>query len=133
MKDARARKIDAVLVTRFDRFARSTRHLVTALEEFQALGVDFLSLGESVDTSTPMGKMIFTVLGAVAELERSLIKERVVMGLERARKEGKPHGRPRRIFDRETAQRLRDEGKSYREIGQILSVGKGTVAAALKS
>ena len=92
MKDARTRTIDAVLVTRFDRFARSTKHLVTSLEEFQALGVDFVSLGESVDTSTPMGKMIFTVLGAVAELERSLIKERVAMGLERARKEGKPHG-----------------------------------------
>lgn len=131
MKDARARKIDAVVVTRFDRFARSTKHLVTALEEFQALGVDFLSLGESVDTSTPMGKMIFTVLGAVAELERSLIKERVAMGLERARKEGKPHGRPRRIFDREKAQRLRDEGKSFREIGQLLKVNKGTVAAAI--
>jgi DNA invertase Pin-like site-specific DNA recombinase len=86
MKDARARIIDAVLVSRFDRFARSTKHLVTTLEEFQALGVEFVSLGESVDTSTPMGKMIFTVLGAVAELERSLIKERVAMGLERARK-----------------------------------------------
>ena len=100
MKDARARTIDGVLVTRFDRFARSTKHLVTALEEFQALGVDFLSLGESVDTSTPMGKMIFTVLGAVAELERSLIKERVALGLERARREGKIRGRPKRIFDR---------------------------------
>ena len=132
MKDARARKIDAVLVSRFDRFARSTKHLVTALEEFQALGVDFLSLGESVDTSTPMGKMIFTVLGAVAELERSLIKERVAMGLERARKEGKAHGRPRRIFDREKAQRLRDEGKSFREIGRILKVNKGTVAAVVE-
>ena len=132
MKDVRARTIDAVLVSRFDRFARSTKHLVTALEEFQALGVDFLSLGESVDTSTPMGKMIFTVLGAVAELERSLIKERVAMGLERARKEGKAHGRPRRIFDRMKAQRLRDEGKSYREIGKILGVNKGTVAADLQ-
>ena len=120
-----------MIVARFDRFARSTKHLVTALEEFQALGVDFLSLGESVDTSTPMGKMIFTVLGAVAELERSLIKERVAMGLERARKEGKPHGRPKRFFDRVKAQRLRDEGKSYREIGKILDVNKGTVAAAL--
>ena len=98
MKDARARKIDAVLVTRFDRFARSTRHLVTALEEFQALGVDFVSLGESINTSTPVGKMIFTVLGAVAELERSLIKERIALGLDHARKEGKPHGRPRRIL-----------------------------------
>ena len=78
-----------------------------------------------------MGKMIFTVLGAVAELERSLIKERVAMGLERARKEGKPHGRPKKIFDREKAQRLREEGTSYREIGRILNVNKGTVAAAL--
>ena len=132
MKDARARKIDAVLVTRFDRFARSTRHLVTALEEFQALGVDFLSLGESVDTSTPMGKMIFTVLGAVAELERSLIKERVVMGLDRARKEGKPHGRPKRIFDREKARQLRADGQSLREIGKILGVSKSTLASALQ-
>ena len=131
MKDARARTIDGVLVTRFDRFARSTKHLVTALEEFQALGVDFLSLGESVDTSTPMGKMIFTVLGAVAELERSLIKERVALGLERARREGKIRGRPKRIFDREKAQRLREEGKSLREIGHVLKVNKGTVAAAL--
>lgn len=131
MKDARARTIDAVLVSRFDRFARSTKHLVTALEEFQALGVDFVSLGESVDTSTPMGKMIFTVLGAVAELERSLIKERVAMGLERARKEGKPHGRPRRIFDRDKAQILRDEGKSLREIGRILGVSKSTIASNL--
>ena len=132
MKDARARKIDGVLVTRFDRFARSTKHLVTALEEFQALGVDFVSLGESVDTSTPMGKMIFTVLGAVAELERSLIKERVAMGLERARREGKTHGRPKRIFDREKAQQLREEGKSYREIGKILGVNKGTIAGAFQ-
>jgi DNA invertase Pin-like site-specific DNA recombinase len=131
MKDARARMIDGVLVSPFDRFARSTKHLVTALEEFQALGVDFVSLGESVDTSTPMGKMIFTVLGAVAELERSLIKERVAMGLERARNEGKPHGRPRKIFDREKAQRLRDQGKSYREIGRIMGVNKGTITGQL--
>ena len=94
MKDARRRKFDAVLVARFDRFARSTRHLVLALEEFNALGLDFISLSESVDTSTPMGKMVFTVIGAVAELERSLIKERVIMGLERAKKDGKRLGRP---------------------------------------
>jgi DNA invertase Pin-like site-specific DNA recombinase len=75
--------------------------------------------------------MIFTVLSAVAELERSLITERVAMGLERARKEGKPHGRPKRIFDREKAQQLRDQGKSLREIGTILGVNKGTVAASL--
>ena len=79
MADAKKRRFDAVLVARFDRFARSTRHLVLALEEFNALGVDFISLSESVDTSTPMGKMVYTVIAAVAELERSLIRERVVM------------------------------------------------------
>jgi DNA invertase Pin-like site-specific DNA recombinase len=131
MKDARARKFDAILVARFDRFARSTKHLVTALEEFAALGIDFISLSESVDTSTPMGKMIFTVLGAVAELERNLIKERIAMGLDRARKERKVLGRPRRIFDRAKAVKLQAEGKSLRQIADVLKVGKDTVRAAL--
>jgi DNA invertase Pin-like site-specific DNA recombinase len=94
MKHARARKFDVVIVARFDRFARSVSHLLRALEEFSHLGVDFVSLSESVDTSTPIGKMIFTILGAVAELERNLIKERVHMGISRARKEGKQLGRP---------------------------------------
>src|SRR5512145_1505923 len=89
MKDARARKFDLVVVARFDRFARSVSHLLRALEEFSHLSIDFVSLSESIDTSTPMGKMIFTVLGAVAELERNLIRERVQMGIARARKQGK--------------------------------------------
>src|SRR3989304_6095729 len=100
MKDARARKFDVVIVARFDRFARSVSHLLRALEEFGHLGVDFISLSEAVDTSTPMGKMIFTVLGAVAELERNLIRERVVMGLDRAKRQGIRLGRPKRIGDR---------------------------------
>ena len=78
-----------------------------------------------------MGKMIFTVLGAVAELEWNLIKERIAMGLDRARKEKKVLGRPRRIFDREKAVGLQAEGKSLREIATILHVGKDTVRAAL--
>ena len=85
MKDARARKLDVVIVARFDRFARSVSHLL----------VDLISLSELIDTSTPVGKMIFTVLGAVAELERNLIRERVAMGIHRARKQGKALGRPR--------------------------------------
>jgi len=93
MTDARRRRFDAVLVARFDRFARSTRHLVLALEEFGSLGIDFISHNECIDTSTPMGEMVFTIIGAVAELERSLIRERVVMGLDRARKQGKKLGR----------------------------------------
>src|SRR5260370_12042593 len=82
----KAYAFDAILVAQFDRFARSTKHLVLALEEFQALGIDFISLSESIDTSTPMGRMVFTVIGAVAEQERSLIRERVVMGLSRLEK-----------------------------------------------
>jgi DNA invertase Pin-like site-specific DNA recombinase len=133
MRDARKRQLDAVLVARFDRFARSTKHLVTALEEFHSLGVDFISLTESVDTSTPMGKMVFTVIGAVAELERSLIRERVVMGLDRAKKQGKRLGRPRVIVDREKVLRLREEGMSLRKIADTLRIGKDTVNTILSS
>jgi len=131
MRDAKLKKFDAVVVARFDRFARSTRHLILALEEFHSLGIDFLSLNECVDTSTPMGKMVFTVIGAVAELERSLIKERVVMGLERARKQGKQLGRPKIIVDREKVIRLREEGLSLRKIAEKLGIGKDSVNAIL--
>src|SRR5258708_10537194 len=94
MSDAHRRRFDAVIVWKFDRFARSVSHLLRALETFRALGVEFVSLSEQVDTSTPTGKMIFTVLGAVAELERSLIAERVRAGLRNARAKGKRLGRP---------------------------------------
>jgi DNA invertase Pin-like site-specific DNA recombinase len=72
MADAHKRRFDVIAVWRFDRFARSTSHLLRALEQFRALGIDFVSYSEQMDTSTPTGKMVFTVLGAVAELERSL-------------------------------------------------------------
>src|SRR5262245_18437066 len=133
MKDARAGKFDAVLVWKFDRFARSTRHLVSALEEFQTLGIHFISLTESIDTSTPMGRMIFTVLGAVAELERSLICERVASGLSRARKQGKQLGRPKLIFDREKVVALSKEGQSARSIAALLGIGKDTVYSVLRA
>jgi DNA invertase Pin-like site-specific DNA recombinase len=94
MADAKKRKMDIVLVWRFDRFARSVSHLLQALETFRTVGIEFVSISEQIDTSTPTGKMTFTVLGAVAELERSLIAERVRMGLQSARKRGKRLGRP---------------------------------------
>ena len=81
---------------RFDRFARSVSHLLRALETFRALGIDFVSFSEQMDTSTPAGKMVFTVLGAVAELERSLIVERVRAGMRNARAKGKRIGQPLR-------------------------------------
>jgi DNA invertase Pin-like site-specific DNA recombinase len=94
MVDAKKRKTDIVLVWRFDRFARSVSHLLQALESFRTVGIEFVSLSEQVDTSTATGKMVFTVLGAVAELERSLIGERVRSGLRNARAKGKRLGRP---------------------------------------
>jgi DNA invertase Pin-like site-specific DNA recombinase len=92
MGDAHRRRFDAVVVWKFDRFARSVSHLLRALETFKTQGIDFVSYSEQMDTSTPAGKMVFTVLGAVAELERSLIVERVRAGLRNARAKGKSLG-----------------------------------------
>ena len=92
--DAHRRRFDVVVVWRFDRFARSVSHLLRALETFQFLGIEFVSLSEQLDTSTPTAKMVFTVLGAVAELERSLIVERVRARMRNARAKGKKIGRP---------------------------------------
>src|SRR5262249_26285255 len=129
MKDSRARYFDVVIVARVDRFARSVSHLLRALEEFNHLGVDFISVSESIDTSTPVGKMIFTVLGAVAELERNLIKERVHMGISRARKQGKRLGRPKRIVDSEKVLSLYAQHRSYRVVAKLTGVGKDKIAA----
>ena len=130
MKDARRGRFDAAIVWRFDRFGRSVKQLVLALEEFRALEVGFISLSESIDTTTPMGKMIFTVLGAVAELERNLIKERVHLGISRARKEGKQLGRPKRIFDREKARTML-QGMSVRNVARLLGVSRGVIEREL--
>jgi DNA invertase Pin-like site-specific DNA recombinase len=133
MKDARARKFDVVIVARFDRFARSVSHLLRALDEFNHLGIDFISLSESIDTSTPVGKMIFTVLGAVAELERNLIRERVQMGISRARKQGKALGRPRVEVDPLQVSGLRARGLSWNQIAEKLKVGRGTAERAFRT
>jgi len=131
MADAHRRRFDAVVVWKFDRFARSVSHLLRALETFKALGIEFVSLSEQVDTSTPMGKMVFTVLGAVAELERSLIAERVRAGLRNARAKGKRLGRPRKAVDRSRIAHLRRSGASWQQIGKALGVGEGTVRRAV--
>ncbi len=94
MTDAHRRYFDAVVVWKFDRFARSVSHLLRALETFKALGIEFVSLSEQIDTSTPLGKMVFTILGSVAEMERSMIVERVKAGMRNARAKGKRIGRP---------------------------------------
>jgi DNA invertase Pin-like site-specific DNA recombinase len=120
--DAHKRKFEVVVVWKFDRFARSVSHLLRALENFRALGVEFVSLSEQVDTSTPTGKMVFTVLGAVAELERSLIAERVKAGLRHARAKGKHLGRPTKHVDPAQVAQLRAQGASWRRVGQRLGV-----------
>jgi len=94
MADCRRRKVDVVVVWKFDRFARSLRHLVTALEEFRRLGVNFISATEGVDTTVPSGELVFQIFGAIAQFERSLISERVKAGLSEARRNGRRLGRP---------------------------------------
>ena len=133
MTDARRGEFQAVLVWKFDRFARSLKELVNALEEFGALGVDFVSHQEALDTSTPIGKMLFQVIGAMAEFERSLIRERVAAGIRHARERGVTLGRPRATFNIEQARALRARGASYRDIGKALGVGKDVIWSALHS
>jgi DNA invertase Pin-like site-specific DNA recombinase len=130
MADAHKRRFDAVCVWRFDRFARSVSHLLKALETFKALGIEFVSYSEQMDTSTPAGKMVFTVLGAVAELERSLIIERVKAGLRNARAKGKVLGRPRKVLDLKKIASLRAQGVGLRKIAAELGVGVGTIYEA---
>jgi DNA invertase Pin-like site-specific DNA recombinase len=130
MADAHRRRFDVIVVWRFDRFARSVSHLLRALETFKALGIEFVSLSEQVDTSTPTGKMVFTVLGAVAELERSLIAERVKAGLRNARANGKRLGRPRLAVDAARVGALRAHGRSWREITLEMAISKGSAQRA---
>jgi DNA invertase Pin-like site-specific DNA recombinase len=137
LADGRRGAFQVVLVWRFDRFARSVEQLVSALAEFRSLKIDFVSHQESLDTSTPMGKAMFTIIGAMAELERSVIRERAQAGLEYARKNGtktgKAIGRPRRIFDRGKVIRLRTSGLSIPKIAAHMGLSIGTVARVLKN
>jgi DNA invertase Pin-like site-specific DNA recombinase len=127
MVDAHKRRFDVVAVWKFDRFARSVSHLLRALETFKALGIEFCSFSEQMDTSTPTGKMVFTVLGAVAELERSLIAERVRAGLRNARAKGKRLGRPTADVSAMQIRELLAAGQSMEQVGAALGVSAATV------
>jgi DNA invertase Pin-like site-specific DNA recombinase len=131
MDDARKRQFDAIVVWRFDRFARSTKHLLSALEEFRSLGIQFISYQENIDTSSALGQALFTIVSAVAQLERDLIRERVSAGIRNARANGKKLGRPKCGVDRERILELRAQGHSLREIAAKLGVGYGTVRERL--
>ena len=125
------RKFDAVLVWKFDRFARSTNHLLEALQVFKELGIEFVSLSEGIDTSTAAGKMLFTIVGSFAEFERSLIQERVVAGIRRAQADGVHCGRPRKGFDVGKALELHKSGMSLRAISKEVGAGYATVYRTL--
>jgi len=129
MEAARRREITAVVVTKLDRIARSVRHLTQLAGELETLGVDLVVLDQAIDTGTPSGRLLFHVLGAIAEFERDLIRERTQAGLAAARRRGKRLGRPSALdaAQRQRLRRLWKAGRSQRHIARVLDVSKGTV------
>ena len=127
MTDAHRRRFDAILVWKIDRFGRSLKHLVNALADLGAYGVAFISLRDNLDLSTPTGRLMFQIIGAMAEFERALIQERVKAGLRNARAKGKRLGRPRRVVDVSRIADLRASGASWRAIAHELGVGIATL------
>ena len=132
-EDIKKHRYDSVVVFKFDRLARSTSHLLECLQLFQRYSVDFISVTEGIDTSTSIGKMIFTFLGAIAEFERSLIQERIKSALDLRKQQGVKLGRPRKGFDVSEAVKMRNEGKSYRTIAKALGVSLGSLHGQLKA
>jgi DNA invertase Pin-like site-specific DNA recombinase len=126
----RAREVDAVIVVKMDRLFRSLKHLVNTLSEFEALGVKFIATRDQVDLTTPAGRMFVQILGSLAEFERELIRERILLGLDHAKANGKKLGRPK-VNDDKKIQELRKAGMSYQGIQQNLGVSKGAVCRAL--
>ena len=128
MAAAKKRKIDVVLVWRYDRFARSTQALVNALKEFQSLGIDFISYQENIDTTTPTGELIFHVMASLAQFESSLISQRVKAGMARAKAQGKHSARPPIAKElQEKIIELQREGVSMNKISKTLGIAYGTV------
>ena len=127
MADAKQRRFDAVCVWKLDRFGRSLRHLVNALADLESLGISFISIKDNLDLGTPSGRLMFQIIGAMAEFERALIQERVRAGLRNAKAKGKHVGRPRLVLDGSQITRLRSQGLSWLTIGKRLGVGEGTV------
>ena len=130
--DAHQRRFDAVLVWKLDRFGRSLRHLVNALAEFESLGISFVSLRDNLDLSTPSGRLMFQIIGAMAEFERSLIVERVKAGMRNARAKGKRIGRPPRTYltaeaRKEIAEAYRHEQGSLRQLAARFGTSVGMV------
>src|SRR5579864_3987623 len=132
MTDVHRRKFEIVLVWKIDRFGRSLKHLVNALADLDSYGVAFVSLRDNLDLSTPSGRLMFQIIGAMAEFERALIQERVRAGLRNAKLRGKTLGRPRRIVNGDEMARLREQGASFRKIAEAVGASPGTVRTRLK-
>jgi len=132
MADVHRRHFDVVLCWKVDRFGRSLKHLVNALADLDAYGVAFVSLGDNLDLSTPSGRLMFQIIGAMAEFERSLIQERVRAGLRNAKLKGQTLGRPPLTLDHGRIARLRASGASIREISAQLGVSASTVHKTLQ-
>jgi DNA invertase Pin-like site-specific DNA recombinase len=128
----RSRDVDAVVVVKLDRLFRSLKHLVNTLSEFEALGVKFIATRDQVDLTTPAGRMFVQILGSLAEFERELIRERICLGLDHARSQGKRLGRPK-TTDEEAVRKLWRQGLSYKAIERRLGVSKGAVCRSLRT
>ena len=132
MEAARKRKFDVLLVWKLDRLSRSLKDLINTLDELGSCSIDFVSYDNNLDTSTPTGKLVFQIVGAVAEFEKDIIRERVVAGLANARLKGKRLGRPPKAESiYEKARIMRSEGLSFRKIGKQLGVDEGTIRKRL--
>jgi len=127
-----SREVDVVAVARFDRLARSVQHLLAFLEACRQHHVDFVSISEAVDTTTPVGRMVFTFLGAVAEFERALIVERVKAGVAQAKAEGKHCGRPRRRMDTRAARVLLEQGHPLSDVARMLNLSRTSLRRRLE-
>ena len=134
LEAARRREVSAVVVVKLDRVARSVAHLAELGEELRTLEVALVVLDQAIDTATPSGRLLFNVLGSIAEFERDLIRERTRDGLEAARRRGSRLGRPPALDKgaRERVARLRASGASVRRIAALLEVGVATVARELE-
>lgn len=131
MDDGRKMRYSVVVCWRFDRFARSSRHLINALHEFDSLGIDFISYSENIDTSSPIGQAIFTIIGAMCQLERDIIKERVIAGMRNAVSKGVKIGRPSIPLDDKKLLKLKSEGLSARSMARRLGVSHSTIIRRL--
>ncbi len=132
MSDARQRKFDIVAVWKIDRFGRSLKHLVNALAELESVGVAFVSLKDTLDLTTPSGRLLFQLVAAMAEFERALIRERVRAGIRNARTKGIRLGRPPLALDNDRISRLRASGSSLRAISRQLGISLGSVHRVLQ-